>query len=135
MALKHMSGKYAGQLTTAKEVCEATGCPFDATARVMQLMAQKGLLKSEQGAYGGYVLVRDLSRVSFYDLHQMILGPLSLVKCAHGSATCDLISHCNVQNPLSVFNDKIIEFYSQLSLQELLQVKDQQQQRHQEVSV
>lgn len=41
MALKFMSSKVPGELTSTKEVVESTGCPFDATARVMQQMAQK----------------------------------------------------------------------------------------------
>jgi Rrf2 family transcriptional regulator, nitric oxide-sensitive transcriptional repressor len=44
MALKVMAQKRAGELTSAKEVVEKTGCPFDATARVLQQMAQKGIL-------------------------------------------------------------------------------------------
>ncbi|MEK6554068.1 MAG: Rrf2 family transcriptional regulator, partial [Bdellovibrionota bacterium] len=54
MALKFMSSKEAGQLTSVKEICQSTGAPFDATSRVMQLMAQKKILKAEMGAQGGY---------------------------------------------------------------------------------
>lgn len=124
MALKHMSSKFPGQLTTAKEICEVTGGPFDATARVMQVMAHKGLLKSEQGAHGGYLLVKDLSKVSFYELMEMILGPMEIVKCIHASEECELHSSCNIQSPLSQLNSRLMEFYSQLPLNDLLQVKD-----------
>ena len=65
MALKVMAGKRAGELTSAKEVVELTGCPFDAVARVLQQMAQRAVLRSEQGAHGGYVLVRDINKVTF----------------------------------------------------------------------
>lgn len=119
-----MSQKYSGQLTTAKEICDSTGAPFDATARVMQIMAQKGLLKSEQGAHGGYLLVKDLARVSLYDLMEMILGPLNLVKCLHQKEKCDLIGSCNIQSPLQAFNHKLSEFYRELSLTEILQIKE-----------
>ena len=120
MALKYMGSKYAGQLTTAKEISEKTGGPFDATARAMQIMAQSGLLKSEQGAQGGYVLIKDLSKVSLYDLIEMILGPVSIVKCIHTSDVCDLSDQCNIQSPLAILNQRLIEFYSELSLQDLL---------------
>ena len=60
MALKHMSLKGPGELTSAKEVADRYRTPFDATARVMQMMAARGLLRSEQGAQGGYQLSREL---------------------------------------------------------------------------
>lgn len=124
MALKFISGKYSGQLTTAKEICEATGAPFDATSRVMQIMAQNGLLKSEQGAHGGYLLVQDLSKISFHDLAEMILGPMGIVKCINSEGECDFLSNCNVKSPLLLLNDKLTDFYKNLSLNELLSARE-----------
>ena len=123
MALKHMSGKVPGQLTSAKEVVEATGGPFDATARVMQQMAQHGLLRSEHGAHGGYVIIKDLGKVSLYDLFEMILGPVEMVKCLHEGFECELKETCNIQSPLTGLNRKFMEFYKGLVLGELLGVK------------
>lgn len=125
MALKVMSQKAQGELTTAKEVVDLTGCPFDATARVLQVMAHHGLLKSEQGAHGGYLLIQDLSRVSFYDLSHMILGPLALVRClqdAHGD--CELVEQCNIQSPLQEFNRRLRDFYKGISLKDLLRHRE-----------
>ena len=90
----------------------------------MQIMAQNGLLKSEQGAHGGYLLVKDLSKVSFHDLVEMILGPMGIVKCLHGSTDCDYIHQCNVQTPLNILNQKLKDFYQNVTLNELLQTRD-----------
>lgn len=124
MALKHMTTKVPGELTTAKEVVDETGCPFDATARVLQTLAHKGLLKSEQGAHGGYLIVRDLSKVSLYELIEMILGPLGIAKCLHGEESCDLIDRCNILGPVGTLNRRLIEFYRSLTVAELLKVKE-----------
>jgi len=122
IALKQMSSKTPGELTSAKEVVEVTGVPFDATARVMQQMAQAGLLRSEQGARGGYSILRDLSKANFYELIEMILGPTGISKCIHGE--CELINTCNIVSPVNVLNKKLIEFYKSLSLRELLKIKE-----------
>lgn len=126
MALKVMSGKGQGELTTAKEVAQVTGCPFDATARVMQQMSAQGLLKSEQGAHGGYQIMRDLAKVSVHDLAEMIVGPTHLVKCLHEDeeSPCDLIDKCNMQSPLTELNRKVKEFYRSVSLKDVLRVRD-----------
>jgi DNA-binding IscR family transcriptional regulator len=124
MALKVMAQKRAGELTTAKDVVDKTGCPFDATARVMQQMAQRRILRSEQGAYGGYVLIRDLTRLSFFELNEVILGPIGLAKCLQSESECDLKSRCNIISPVAVLNRKLMEFYQGLSVGELLRLKE-----------
>lgn len=124
MALKVMAAKRPGELTSAKEIIDQTGCPFDATARVLQQMAQRGILRSEQGASGGYNVIRDLSKVSFYELSELILGPIAVAKCLQGDDGCDLKSRCNIVSPVQVLNRKLTEFYQGLSVGELLRLKD-----------
>lgn len=126
MALKHMSAKVPGQLTSAKEVVEAIGVPFDATARVMQLMANRGLLRSEQGAHGGYVIVRDLAKVSLFELYEMILGKLETARCVADGKGCELETSCNIQSPMNLLQRRMTDFYRGVSLSDLLRIKDKE---------
>ncbi|MGE5085873.1 MAG: RrF2 family transcriptional regulator [Bacillota bacterium] len=121
MALKHMSQKIPGELTSAKEVSEAFHTPFDATARVMQQMAQKGgILRAEYGANGGYQITKDLAKVSIHDLVEVIEGPTALVKCLHKEAPCEIQGTCNIVSPITNLNHKLIDFYKSVSLKDLL---------------
>lgn len=120
MALKIMVQKRHGELTSAKEIVEATGSPFDATARVLQRMTQGGILRSEHGAHGGYVLVRDLSRLSLFELTLLLLGPIKAAKCLQARGECELIGRCNIHSPISALNRKQEEFYRGLMLGDLL---------------
>ena len=124
MALKVMAQKRQGELTSAKEIVEQTGCPFDATARVLQLMVQRGILRSEQGAHGGYVLIRDLGKISFFDLNELILGPMAVAKCLHAPSECELTGTCNIMSPVAALNRRLAEFYQGLSVGELLRVRE-----------
>ncbi len=125
IALRHMKKKQPGQLTTVKEICRSYGCSFDATSRVLQMMVQKGLLKSEQGAQGGYLIQRDLGKVSLHDLIEYVVGPISVVKCLDpGKGGCDMESKCNVIAPLAFLNDQIIQFYKGINIDEMLSVPD-----------
>lgn len=121
MALKHMSQKIPGELTTAKEVSESFHTPFDATARVMQQMAQKGgILRAEYGVNGGYQITKDLAKVSIQDLVEVIEGPTALVKCLHKEAPCEIQGTCNIVSPITQLNQRLTEFYKGLSLKDLL---------------
>jgi Rrf2 family transcriptional regulator, nitric oxide-sensitive transcriptional repressor len=124
MALRFMSQRGQGVLSSAKEICAETHAPFDATSRVMQLMSQRGILKSEHGAHGGYQIVQDLNRVSLYDVMETILGPIEIVKCLNGQEDCELFNTCTIQSPLRDLNLRLKEFYEGLTLGELLKLKD-----------
>lgn len=125
ISLRHMKKKQPGQLTTVKEICRSYGCSFDATSRVLQMMVQKGLLKSEQGAQGGYLIQRDLRKISLHDLIEYVVGPISVVKCLDpGKGDCDMENSCNVIAPLAFLNDQIVQFYKGINIEDMLSVPD-----------
>ena len=125
ISLRHMKQKQPGQLTTVKEICRSYGCSFDATSRVLQMMVQKGLLKSEQGAQGGYLIQKDLQKVSLLDLIETVVGPISVVKCLDsGKGECDMLTKCNVIAPLAFLNDQIVQFYKSINVDTMLSVPD-----------
>ncbi len=126
ISLRHMSGKSQGQLTSAKEICDLYHTPFDPTSRVLQIMAQNGVLHAEQGAHGGYQVIKDLSKVSILDLTQMIEGPIQIVNCFHGNYShCDITSSCNVIAPMLNLNEKIGVFFKTINVKELISSRNQ----------
>lgn len=120
MALKHMSQKIPGELTSAKEVSENFSTPFDATARVMQAMAQKGLLRAEHGAFGGYQITKDLGKVTMLNLLEIVEGPTAMVKCFAKESPCEIQGTCNIHSPVQILQHKLNEFYGNITLKELL---------------
>ncbi len=128
IGLKHMRAKAPGELTSVNELVQAYGCPFDATSRVMQVLAQKSVLISEQGAHGGYMIGRDLQRLSFQELSELLLGKIAVARClseAHeaGENACEMRSSCNIVTPVQILNRKLNEFYRSLSIADLLETR------------
>lgn len=124
IALKHMNGKRPGELTSAKEVAETYHGSFDVVARVMQVMAQSGILRAEQGALGGYQILKDLSRVSLFELGSVLLGPVKLVKCLDGQDACGIEKTCNIMNPIVSLNQRLDNFYKGVSVLDILSSSD-----------
>ena len=124
ISLRHMSFKAPGQLTSAKEICDIYHTPFDPTSRVLQLMTQHGILKAEHGAHGGYQIMKDLSKVTFCDLSNIIIGPMEIVNCFHKhSSSCELTPSCNVISPMLKLNEKMNQLFKTVALQELIESK------------
>ena len=126
IALRHMSAKAPGQLTSAKEICDIYHTPFDPTSRVLQVMVQHEIVRAEQGAHGGYQILKDLSKFTLYDLTQMIEGPIQIVNCFHGNYShCDITSSCNVISPMLNLNERIAAMFTTINVQELISSRNQ----------
>ncbi len=122
MALKVISSKPEGDITSAKEVADQMHIPFDVIARVLQALSSRGLLKAEYGVAGGYILARPLSEISIHDLNEMLEGHVVLTKCLGLDDPCEISETCNIAAPISALNLKVQEFYKSVSLQEVIRV-------------
>jgi Rrf2 family protein len=148
MALRHMSRKShqslstAGgcEVTSAREIAESYGLPFEITAKTLQRLKDTGLIQSAQGARGGYTLRRKLTEVSLAEFLQLMEGPQSVVACAttgelpvveesnsngNGSCGCEYKTKCDIRSVMGDLNARVLGFLSGIRLAELV---DQNQQ-------
>ena len=126
IALKHMSSRAPGQLTSAKEICDTYHTPFGPTARVLQIMAQHEILRAEQGVHGGYQILKDLSKITVGDLSDIIVGPIQIASCFSGDYShCELNTSCNVIGPMLNLNERISSLFHTLKITELVQSHNQ----------
>lgn len=124
IALKHMSHKSPGQLTSAKELCDIYHTPFDPMSRVLQIMSQHEILRAEQGAHGGYQILKDLSRVSVGQLSDMIIGPIQIANCFHGDYShCTMTHSCSVIGPMLNLNEQISQLFHNLKIVDLIETR------------
>lgn len=121
MALKHMANKSSNELTTAKEICQMYGSPFDVTAKVLQQLAGEKWLHVEHGVKGGYRLQKNLNETSFLHLVEILVGPVHVVNCMLDEEDCTLTDSCNVANPLRKLNTRLKDFYQNITVADLVQ--------------
>lgn len=126
MALKHFAELENQEGTvqptvSAKDIAEANHSPTEVTARVLQTLSSHGVLKAEYGLHGGYRLAKDLSKISMFDLVNMIEGSSDLAKCI-SDKECDLLKNCTILTPIENLNKKVQDFYKSISLDEVLHV-------------
>jgi len=126
VALRHISLKHAtdpGAMTSAREVADHYGLPFEITAKTMQRLKELGLISSEYGARGGYVLRRSLDDISLAEFLTLMEGKRSLVACTPGHAGghggCEYQPKCKIRGMMADLNLRMRGFLSNIKLSEL----------------
>lgn len=126
IALKHMQGKGKDQLSTVREICERYGTPFDPLAHVLRVLNTRGVLRSEQGAHGGYRIAANLDELSFAGLIEMIEGQLAFTDCIKlGECGCSMTERCNILSPMQAINERLLLFLRTIKVSELVQPDSQ----------
>lgn len=119
IALKHIHDRNGEQLVSTRDICDTYDIPFDTTAKVMQIMNNKGILKSFKGVKGGYTLEGSLDKINFLGFSNMIEGDDRIFNCYKNGKQCEKMDFCNIATPLEALNAKINQFLETLSLEEL----------------
>jgi len=107
MAMKHLAEHSSGSSRSAKDVADAFGIPPEALAKILQRLAKAGLLHSQHGINGGYMLARPAHTISAFEVIQAIDGPLFITSCVTVRGECDQTDRCNIREPLRKVNESI----------------------------
>jgi Rrf2 family protein len=124
MALRHMSRK-TDVLTSAREVADTFGLPFEITAKTLQRLKDSGLIQSSQGARGGYTLTRPLDDVTLAEFLAAMEGQQNVVPCsseivpADSSPACEYHSRCEISTVMRDLNARVLGFLGGIKLSEL----------------
>src|SRR6187401_1476141 len=107
IALRHMSRK-PSSITSAREIADTYGLPFEITAKTLQRLKDTGLIHSAQGARGGYTLQRALADVTLAEFLQLMEGPQSVVACSGPKAAdeteCGFKPKCEISHLMGDLN-------------------------------
>src|ERR1700690_932384 len=117
MALRHMSRKRS-EVTSAREVADCYGLPFEITAKTLQRLKDTGLIQSAQGARGGYTLLGSMGEISLAAFLKIMEGPQSVVACTTEALSanpissepkcgCEYESKCEMRSVMSDLNERV----------------------------
>ena len=117
IALKHLA-QHNEESVSAREIAGQYRIPAELLAKILQRLARKGLLVSQQGTHGGYLLARDPSKISIVDVVEALDGPIGITPCERGSA-CEQMELCSVRDPLMGLRAKMVRVLGDTSIYEL----------------
>jgi len=108
-----------GSEQLATELC----IPKSFLAKILQSLAKQGILESRKGAHGGFILKRDVTKISVNEIIFAAEGKApAIFDCTQYAATCPngTIGTCAISPFLANFQTKIDDFLNGLMLSDIL---------------
>jgi len=106
---------------SSQHLSERTGIPLPTVAKLMKSLSKGGLVTSQRGAGGGYVLGRSPSDISVADVIQAVEGPIALTACADTSDEhCGIESVCPVQGKWNKVNTAVRAALTEVTLADMV---------------
>jgi Rrf2 family protein len=103
---------------SVKRIAEEFAIPQELLAKILQRLAKQGLIVSQNGPKGGYVLARRATEISVGEVVRALEGPISIVSCIEDS-DCPQMERCSLRRPITKLQAAITQMLDTMSLAEL----------------
>ncbi|MGH9324920.1 MAG: RrF2 family transcriptional regulator [Vicinamibacteria bacterium] len=103
------------------EIAKAKDIPQAFLAQILPLLANRGVVKSQQGAHGGYALARPASEITFLEVIEVVEGPLRLNKCVEGHHDdCSILESCEMLHVWNQAQNQMVGFLKSVTMADML---------------
>src|SRR5260221_8091297 len=118
-AMIHLSGLPAGKIASLQDLSTRLHVPREFLAKILKVLAGRGLVRSSRGAHGGYQLARPPAQISFLEVIEAAEGPVQLNVCLDHMDRCDVSAGCTMYHVWKAGEDRMLEAYRRTPLPEL----------------
>lgn len=116
--MTHMSARPL-QVWSARSLSADTQVPLPTAGKVLKALARAGLLQSQRGAAGGYVLARAAREISVSQMLAAIDGPVTITECSAHVSLCEIEECCPVRRRWMRINEAVAGALAGLTLAEM----------------
>lgn len=126
MALQYIASAQFSDITgirvvNTKEIAEEYHIPVELLAKVLQTLAKHGLIESQNGPKGGYLMARDAGTITIAQVLEAIEGRLGITECYHDKdASCVQRERCNIRTPLLKVQDSIYQLLNSMTVEDMM---------------
>lgn len=107
-------------LVSAKEMAESLEISFEFLSKTLQLLMKKGLVISQKGIKGGYLLAKPSNEISMSDIIYALDSKPELVDCnGDNGEDCERKDNCTIRKPLEILQVKLNVLFDLTKLSEL----------------
>lgn len=110
----------------AKTISEQKLIPYRFTLKILRKLVQAGIVKSFRGVNGGYMLNKDVSEISLYDVIETIDGVIDINRCIGEPDICPNSGDCKIQNALLDARQILVDHLKSVSIETVLSDEEHQ---------
>jgi Rrf2 family protein len=115
-----LAKRYNGEFISARQLAEDGNFSHQLGCKILQKLHKTGLVKSDMGPKGGFVLSRTPSRISLMEIIKVMQGGIRLNRCLRDGKGCDLEPACEINTKLHSLQLYIDGYLGAITLQEIL---------------
>jgi len=120
VVMTHLATDPERARSNAKDLAVEAHLPAPMVSKVLKTLTRRGLLVSQRGAAGGYLLARPPAEISVADIIEALDGPLALAQCCEVEPeSCDHRPVCPVTGHWHRINTAIHEALSGIKLADM----------------
>jgi Rrf2 family protein len=119
MAIHYIAIHEARGPVSAKRIADQVHVPPELLAKILQRLAKRGLIASQNGPKGGYVLAQRPAQISVGDVIRALEGPVRIVSCLEEPSDCPQLLHCSLRRPVQKLQAAMTQMLDGMSLAEL----------------
>src|SRR5205807_5384768 len=107
------------RIASLQDLSSTLHLPREFLAKILKILAGRGLVRSARGAHGGYQLARPARDISFLEVIEAVEGPVQLNVCLDHKDRCDVSANCTMYHVWKDGQERMLEVYRRTSLAEL----------------
>jgi Rrf2 family protein len=106
-----------------KDVAVSQSLSLKYLDHIIQALKTARLITNTRGRKSGYVLTREPSEITLFDIHRAFEPGICLVDCLSDTYDCQLSNSCNARDFWSKLNHIIINYFKSVTLEDMVNGK------------
>ena len=122
LALKYIADNEKFATISSRKISDDLQIPYDLLSKLLQKLVKKGIIKSQQGKYGGYNLLVSANELTVLKIIEALNENVQLTNCTIENASsedCSRINDCCIRSPFINLQNRINNMFDTITLNEL----------------
>lgn len=122
-AVLYLAQQSKGEVVEAQAIARSEVVPMRYLLKIMPSLIKAGIVKSQRGVGGGYMLARSPGEITLLDVIEAIEGPIRLNRCLIDEDNCSKQGppHCQVHQALADIQNRLAREFNSYTFADLME--------------
>jgi len=119
-AMTYLAARPYGELAALRDIGREQDVPESFLAKILQSLVHAGLVTSQRGAHGGFLLARPADEITVREVIEAVDGPISLNGCVLWPEDCRRSAGCRMHEVWVSAQESMMEVLGGVRLSDLV---------------